>query len=124
MSGDHPSGRRGPVRAFSKRGLAVLAVTGVVGVGLAIYGYGRGVVLRGPGALASAGGSLPRSSSSSRAATTSSSTSPQSTTPASPKLGPLLSSTQYAPYAFRVYPGPESSQTVQATTGFKVDVTP
>jgi len=40
------------------------------------------------------------------------------------KLGPPLSSTPYAQYAFRVYPGPRSAATRQALAGFQVRVTP
>jgi hypothetical protein len=36
----------------------------------------------------------------------------------------LLSSTQYASYAYQLYPGQESSQTKLATAGFDVRITP
>jgi hypothetical protein len=45
---------------------------------------------------------------------------PRSVPPAS--RGPLLSSTPYAPYAFRVYPGPEDAATKAALAGFNVVV--
>jgi len=40
------------------------------------------------------------------------------------KVGPLLSSTQYASAAYQVYPGQEDSQTRLATAGFDIHVTP
>ena len=39
-------------------------------------------------------------------------------------MGPLLSSTQYAPYAYQLYPGPQSPEARLATAGFSVRVTP
>lgn len=114
----------------SSRALAVLAVAGAVGIGLAIHGYGHGTVLAGPGGtLAPVGGSHARTSTHApgpSAATTqqTSSTPQQTSTTAQRKLGPLLSSTPYAPYAFRVYPGPEGPQTHQATAGFVIHVRP
>jgi hypothetical protein len=38
------------------------------------------------------------------------------------KLGPALSTTQYAPYAYQLYPGHESSQARLATAGFNISV--
>jgi hypothetical protein len=117
------------------RGWLLIAATGLVGVGLAVHGYGRGAVLgsgtAGIGApVATSGGSSPTvPTPSSTAPSSSSSTtvpakgsSPTSGPPAQ-KLGPLLSSTQYAQYAYQVYPGPESSRTRQATAGFDIQVT-
>jgi len=123
------------------RGLLLLAVAGLAGVGLAVHGYGHGAVIAaGPGALgapASVAGSHAGASTRSQSTTSSSSqassrstTSPSSnassssSTAPSQKLGPLLSSTQYAPYTLRIYPGPESSQARQATAGFTIQVTP
>jgi hypothetical protein len=123
------------------RGLLLLATAGLAGVGLAVHGYGHGAVIAaGPGALGSA---APAARSHARASTTSQSTtsppsnasrpaktshasnaSSSSSTAPSHKLGPLLSSTPYAPYAVRIYPGPESSQARQATAGFTIQVTP
>lgn len=111
------------------QGLLLLGAAGLVGVGLAVHGYGRGVVIAsGPGGLgspASVAGSHGRTSTTTRSTTTTGRpTTSRSTTTPSRKLGPLLSSTQYAPYALRVYPGPESSQTRQGTAGFTIRVTP
>lgn len=121
----------GPDRPTA-RALAVLALAGLVGIGLAIHGYGHGAVLAGPsGALAPArgshaGASTPSPTPNRSASTTqpASSTPQQTSTTAQQKLGPLLSSTPYAPYAFRVYPGPESRLARQATAGFAVHVRP
>jgi hypothetical protein len=123
------------------RGLLLLAAAGLVGVGLAVHGYGHGAVIAagpggGLGSPASVAGSHTRASATSRSTSSSSSnaSSPSKTSPSSnasspstapsQKLGPLLSSTQYAPYALRIYPGPESSQARQATAGFTIQVTP
>lgn len=122
------------------RGLLLLAAAGLAGVGLAVHGYGHGAVIAvGPGALgspASVARSHARASTTSQSTTSSSShaSSPSTTsssssatsppTAPSQKLGPLLSSTQYAQYAFQIYPGPESSQARQATAGFTIQVTP
>ena len=123
MSGD-------PVSRVGARGLALLTVTGLVGIGLAIHGYGRGATA-GPGGIGALTASRPTHSHSPArpsaarhapaGATTTATT--QAAAPAQ-KLGPLLSSTSYAPYSFRVYPGPESLQTRQATAGFRLQVTP
>ena len=120
--------RLGPERV-GRLGLLVLGVTGVVGVILAVHGYGRGLVPAGPAAsspppsTAASPTTGPRPAGTS--ATASSSRSPGSTTTASAptqKLGPLLSSTQYAPYAFEIYPGVLTAQARVATTGFHVNV--
>lgn len=116
----------------SSRALAVLAVAGAVGVGLAVHGYGHGAVLAGPGGtLVPAPGTHARAAtpshapSPSAATTRQTSSTPRRTSTTAPgKLGPLLSSTPYAPYAFRVYPGPEGPQTHQATAGFIIHVRP
>jgi len=39
-------------------------------------------------------------------------------------LGPLLSSTQYAQYAYRIYPAPENPSARLALAGFNIRVTP
>lgn len=126
------------------RALALLVVTGAVGIGLAIHGYGRGGVTGtgGLGALASTSGSHGHTSSGTSApaspaparhsspSTTktsgagSSTTNSSSSTAPAQRIGPLLSSTPYAQYAFQVYPGPETSQTRLATAGFKIQVQP
>jgi hypothetical protein len=104
----------------------LLAATGLVGIGLAIHGYGHGgVVVAGAGGVrALASGGRPRPSASSQSTSPSPKGSSSSSASPSQKLGPPLSSTPYAPYAVRVYPGPETSQARQATTGFTIRVTP
>ena len=112
------------------QGLLLLGATGLVGVGLAVHGYGHGAVIavgQSPlGSPASVARSHAQASTTNQTATTTSraTTTSQPTKAPSHKLGPLLSSTQYAPYALRVYPGSESSQTRQATAGFTIHVTP
>jgi hypothetical protein len=126
-----------------QRGLSLLTAAGLVGVGLAVHGYGHGAgIAAGPSALGSAASTARSharvSTTSSRPTTTSSrpakknpattsqssSTNSASSTAPSQKLGPLLSSTQFAPYALLIYPGPESSQARQATAGFTIRITP
>ncbi|MDA8379762.1 MAG: hypothetical protein M0020_02870 [Actinomycetota bacterium] len=132
------------------RGLMVLGAAGVLGLGLAVHGYGRGTVVStaasGIGAPPGLAGAAPRSGPSAPkrplanpngsavpdpSKGTSSRPAGTSTTPASPtttalaqKLGPLLSSTQYGQYAYQVYPGPVSSQAQLAEAGFDVRITP
>ncbi len=121
--------RLGPDRV-GLRGFLLLVTTGLVGIGLAVYGYGRGVVVvagqGGVTSLSAAAGSGTHTQASTTSQSTSPSPTPRSASPAPPsqKLGPLLSSSQYAPYAFRVYPGPESSQAQTATAGFTIQVAP
>jgi ubiquinone/menaquinone biosynthesis C-methylase UbiE len=116
--------RLGPDRVGS-RGLLLLAVTGLVGIGLAVHGYGHGgVVVAAHGPLAPAARSSARASAASRSTSPSSKAGTSSSSAPSHKVGPLLSSTQYAPYAFRIYPGPETTQARQATAGFAIGITP
>jgi hypothetical protein len=75
-------------------------------------------------ALAPGGASPARASAASRSTSRSSNARPSSSAARSQKVGPLLSSTPYAAYAFRLYPGPETSQARQATAGFKIHVAP
>ena len=112
-------------------GLALLAVTAVAGVVLALHGWsGRHSGLP-AGALAgsspspaasagppAAGPSAPAASSSAPPATPSG---PGASPGASP--GPLLSAESYAQYSFRVWPGTPSSAAQAALTGLTVKVT-
>lgn len=140
--------RLGPERV-GPRGLALLGAAGVLGLVLAVHGYGNGAVVAG-GTLGtgsvvtgSAGGGTATSSptttkpssgggsTSGGGTTTTDPSSGSTTTTTKPssggtkqKLGPPLASAQYANYAYQVYPGPLSSQAKTATTGFTVKVTP
>lgn len=132
--------RRGQVKVLDqelgKVGLSLLALTALGAGGMAIHGYGHGVVTNGGNISAapsnSSGSSTqsPSSSSTSSNSSSSSAGSSSSTKSASGsssskvKLGPVLSSTQYAKYAFQIYPGSESSQTKLALAGFVVKVHP
>jgi hypothetical protein len=110
-----------------RRGALVLGVAGVIGVALAVHGYGRGVVPAGSVVTPTthAAAAAPTTTTTSGATATRSTTPPSSTTTSAPaqKLGPLLSSTQYAPYAFEIYPATPSSQARLAETGFHISVT-
>jgi len=122
--------RLGPEH-LGPRGLMLLGAAGVLGVALAVHGYGKGVVV----ASGTAGVVSASQPSATTATTTPSTTTPPSkaagstttSTSAAPraqKLGPALASTQYASYAYQVYPGSLSSQAQLALTGFTVHVTP
>lgn len=117
-------------------GAALLIASGVLGVVLAVHGYGAGAGMTssvvssvnrtaGPAATAGpkTGGHHPAQGS--RPATHSTTT---STAPApgrrSQKLGPPLASSAYARYAYQLYPAPMSSQAAAATAGFSVKVKP
>lgn len=108
---------------MGRKGLAVLVSAAIVSAGLAIHGYG--------GATAASGNQLAVGSTSTVATNSSSTTTTQAASPVkgqsststtSPKLGPLLSSTQYASLAYQIYPGPITAKAKIATTGFNVQV--
>src|SRR5579875_3671611 len=113
--------------------LAVVGLAAVVGIGLAVHGYSHGLSLGRPGGLL--GAPAPTTATSRPTPTTSkpttaashprssgrASTGPQPTA-AQQKLGPLLSSTPYAQFAYQVYPGPRSAQAQLALAGFNVVV--
>ena len=124
----------------STRGLVLLAVTGLVGIGLAIHGWSvRGSAgLPGPiaGSAPSVPGHSPAPSTSGTPSTrqigpTAGQTGPaagsQSTSPPAPSAsnsaGPLLSSQSYAQYAFQVWPGTPTAAAKAALTGLSVAVT-
>ena len=103
-------------------GLAVLAAAAVLAVALAIHGYGnRGLALPAVAAsTASPAPSQPPPSPKKAAAANSTSGSTSSTTSPPTKLGPALSSSQYAQYAYRIYPGSVSASTQQAMAGYTI----
>ena len=115
---------------LGKVGLSVLALTALGAGGMAIHGYGHGVVTNGgnisaaPSSSSGSSTQSPSSSSSSSAGSSSSTKSASGSSSPKVKLGPVLSSTQYAKYAFQIYPGSESSQTKLALAGFVVKVHP
>jgi hypothetical protein len=118
-------------------GLALLAVTGLAGLVLALHGWsGRGTSVA-PSLTGGAGNVAGSASSSAPPATTRSpSPAPARATPqsapaapasASPgsqsgKAGPLLSSEPFASAAYQIWPGPQSSVAKQALTGLTVSV--
>lgn len=112
-----------------RNGFIVLTVAAVGSVALAFHGYGHGISPNGS-ALAvtssSTTSSGPSTTTSAPAPSTSSTkakASPKaSTSTTAPKLGPLLSSTQYASVAYRLYPSPASSRAKLATSGFNISV--
>ncbi len=113
---------------IGRNGFIVLAVAAVGSIGLAFHGYGHGISSSGaslPVASAAAPSTSAKPSSNSTASTTAASSgaaSKGSTSTTAVKLGPLLSSTQYASVSYRIYPGPESAQAKAATAGFNISV--
>ncbi|HKI21573.1 MAG TPA: hypothetical protein VKA15_27005, partial [Isosphaeraceae bacterium] len=103
-------------------GLAVLAAAAVLAVALGIHGYGnRGLAL--PAVAASTASpvrSQPAPSPTKGAAVNSTSGSTSSTTSPPTKLGPALSSTQYAGFTYLIYPGPVSTSAQQAMAGYSI----
>jgi hypothetical protein len=129
--GDGPVGRWG---------IALLAVTGIVGLLLAWHGWtGRSAAvtpsLAGkaasngptPGTQGTASSPSPAQSSSAQSSSAQPSSAPASpgASPgptASAKAGPLLSSEPYASVTYRIWPGPLSATARQALTGLKIVV--
>ena len=116
------------------RGLALLGVAALTGIGLGVHGWsGRhnGVApalagSRPPAASATASPPRPSVSSPAPAGSSSSRASqgPVASSPApSASAGPKLSSQSYASYAFQVWPGPVSQQGKAAETGLVIKVT-
>ena len=105
-------------------GLAVLLGATALAVALAIHGYGtHGLALPSVAApTASPSPSQPPPSKIKGGAGTSTNTTNATTTTTSPrvKLGPALSKTQYASYAYRIYPGPVSASAQQAMAGYRI----
>ena len=117
-------------------GLAVLAVTGVAGLVLAVHGWSA----RGASATPSLAGGTPaavsapasgtaRSSPSARAAASPAgaparpaANAPGAARSPAPAPGPELSSEPYASVAFQIWPGPVSSAASQALTGLAISV--
>ena len=93
-------------------GAALLAITGIAGLGLAVHGWSARAVAVTP---VLAGGSRP-------AAAPPSAPSPSAPSPSASGPGPLLSSEPYASAAFRIWPGPVSPAARQALTGLSVSV--
>ena len=108
------------VETVGRWGLTLLAITGAVGLALAVHGWsgrGSGVpsapLAAGPRATAATPSpSTPRASGSAGGQTPS----PSAT------LGPLLSTEPYASVAFQVWPGTVSTAARQALTGLTVSV--
>ncbi len=128
-------------------GFLVLSVAGVAALGLAVSGYGHGGVVTGSGGLVSsaqpagaggtqtsrASGGSGRSTPATTPGTSPTTSGPRTTTTTTPpassstpaqKLGPSLASSQYAPYAYQIYPGTPSAQAQAALSGIDFHVTP
>src|SRR5215469_10833679 len=116
------------------RGLTVLLIAGLAGIGLAVLGWSQrytGLVPNAVGGLGSASAPAVPAASPRSAATASpaasATTAPRagpsgaSSAPASP--GPLLSSEPYAQYAYLEWPGTPSVAARQAASGLTISVT-
>jgi hypothetical protein len=104
------------------RGLALLAITGVVGLILAVHGWSA----RRSGFVASMAGGLSAASPTPSTAGGGSAAGPSRPAPspsASGGAGPLLGSEPYASYAFQVWPGTPSASAKQAMTGLTISAT-
>jgi hypothetical protein len=113
-------------RPVGPRGAALLAITAVTGIVLAVHGWsGRHSGLA-PGTLAAGGGSP----SSAGASPPAGPTGPSGPTPApgasrassAARPGPRLGSEPFAAYAFLVWPGPPDAAARTALTGLSVSV--
>ena len=116
-------------------GIALLAMTGIVGLLLAWHGWtGRSAAVTPSlsGKAASNGSARGTQGTASSPSPAQSSSAQPSSAPASPaaspgptasaKAGPLLSSEPYASVTYRIWPGPLSATARQALTGLKVAV--
>jgi hypothetical protein len=111
-------------------GIALLAVTGVVGLLLAWHGWTGRSAAAAPSLAGKAASGGPAQGTQGGAPSPSSA--PASPAPASPaaspapsasaKAGPLLRSEPYASATYQVWPGPLSAAATQALTGLKVAV--
>lgn len=134
-SGQRPPADGSSVARVSQRGIALLAVTGLVGLALAVHGWSaRQSAL--PGPIAGHGHAGPGDSESARPAASNTggvgkhavrsvvgpTRAPSARPPAATKVGPALASQSYARYAFEVWPGPLSSSAKAAMTGLAISV--
>lgn len=119
----------GPLGPVGPRGTVLLAAAGILGIGLAVHGWGArqlspaGAGLGGttaavsPSQSAGATQGPQQAPSGQGSATTSPATGPAASAP-----GPLLSSQAYAPYAFAVWPGTLTPTAKTAETGLTISV--
>ena len=114
------------------RGITLLAVTGAVGLALAIHGWSARTGTL-PGQIGGQSKPAPAGGTSSPAAgpsashqigpTASPAASPSVTPSPTISVGPSLASQSYAQYSFQVWPGPLSSAAKAAETGLTITVT-
>lgn len=100
-------------RSVGPRGVTLLLVTAVVGTVLAAHGWVNRTSGVAPGALGAASSSTPPAAP------------PGGGSPAqsnAARVGPSLSSESFAPYAFLVWPGPQSAAAKSAMTGLSIAV--
>ena len=107
------------------RGLTVLLIAGLAGIGLAVLGWSQrytGLVAHDVGGLGSA--SAPAAAAASpRSAATAPQAGPSAASSAAASPGPLLSSEPYAQYAYLEWPGTPSVAAQQAASGLTISVT-
>ena len=125
------------------RGLAVLLIAGLAGIGLAVLGWSQrytGLVANAVGGLGSASApatpaASPRPATPAASPRPAATASPQASAATAPRAGPsaassapatpgpLLSSEPYAQYAYLEWPGTPSVAAQQAATGLTISVT-
>jgi hypothetical protein len=103
------------------RGLALLGLTGALGIVLAVHGWSTRHT---PAAYRALGGSAASTTPATTPAATPSATPGATQGPQASKPGPLLSSQSFAQYSYLVWPGQPRSSAKQAMTGLTIKVRP
>jgi hypothetical protein len=130
------SATRSQAAQVSWRGVALLAVTGAVGLVLAVHGWSARSGTTLPGQIAGHSRAAPDASASPKPATTGTASpasrqpgpvasthrTPSSSPSAAASIGPLLASQSYAQYSYEVWPGPLSPAAKTAMTGLSISV--
>lgn len=114
-------------KAVGPRGLALLAVTAVAGIVLAVHGWSVRYAGLAPGSLARTSTQPPAGATSTPSARAGGSSAPSATpgpssTATAGRPGPLLRSQSFASYSYQVWPGAPSSAARAALTGLSVSV--
>lgn len=112
---------RAPIASVGPRGLALLVITGIVGLVLAVHGWSGRQTGATPGTLAGANPAPTPAPSQRGSPTRTPSRNPARHTRATRK-GPLLSSQSYASYAFQVWPGSPTAAASTAMTGLTISI--
>ena len=131
-----PSASGSSPARVSRRGIALLGVTGAVGLVLAVHGWSARSSTTLPGAIAGHSQAAADGPASSRHAASntggvanrqagpvaSATGTPSASPSAATRIGPALASQSYAQYAFAVWPGAPSAAAKAAMTGLSISV--